>query len=224
MTKEKKICQRSPGKIRNLSSSQWIYQEIFSPVQELLLLSIEQIARRRIENRAVLTSLAKDPFLSRMLTYLSLHGDGKLMSNFNSKLKEMEAILVCGSPDFEVGKLISKVTTFLIYFSLKSQCIIAGIKELTDAGRLSSTRSIQAEAIYQKILDWTVEDRITAMVFDTTASNMGKNKGTKVHLHKLLSLPSSITAADTMSVSCWSRTHPVLQEPHPVQAGGQGLC
>ena len=59
-----------------------------------LTLSTDTIARRRNTNREEISSRAKQEFLSKIPTYLSLHWDGKLMANFENKLHEMEAILV----------------------------------------------------------------------------------------------------------------------------------
>ena len=39
---------------------------------------------------------------------LTLHWDGKLMRDLSDSFKEMEAILVSGSPDHEEGKLLGK--------------------------------------------------------------------------------------------------------------------
>ena len=55
-----------------------------------------------------------------------------------------------------------------------------------DEGKPSSTGSVQAETIYQKIQEWNVVERIAALVFDTTASNTGKHKGASVRVQKLL--------------------------------------
>ena len=55
-----------------------------------------------------------------------------------------------------------------------------------DEGKPSSTGSVQAETIYQKIQEWNVGERIAALVFDTTASNTGKHKGASVRVQKLL--------------------------------------
>ena len=73
-----------------------------------LTLSTDTIARRRNTNREEISSRAKQEFLSKIPTYLSLHWDGKLMANFENKLHEMEAILVCGSPGYEEGKILGK--------------------------------------------------------------------------------------------------------------------
>ena len=44
---------------------------------------------------------------------LSLHWDGKMMADLSGELKEMEAIIVCGSPEYPEGKLsqLSPVTS-----------------------------------------------------------------------------------------------------------------
>ena len=81
-----------------------------------LTLSTGTITRRRNNNREEISSRAKQEFLANIPTYLSLHWDGKMMADFNNKLQEMEAILVCGSPGYEEGKILGKCLKHLYYF------------------------------------------------------------------------------------------------------------
>ena len=43
--------------------------------------------------------------------------------------------------------------------------------------------------MFDCVQNWAVADNITALVFDTTASNTGKFRGATVRLHSLLQLP-----------------------------------
>ena len=72
------------------------------------VLSRKTIGRRREDNRDTISETAKQEFLDNMPARLSLHWDGKMMADLSGDLKEMEAILVCGGPEYTEGKLLGK--------------------------------------------------------------------------------------------------------------------
>ena len=71
------------------------------------VISTDTIARRREENRDTICDTAKQEFLDNMPDRMSLHLDGKMMSDLSGKLNEMEAIIVCGE-NYPEGKLLGK--------------------------------------------------------------------------------------------------------------------
>ena len=71
------------------------------------VISTDTIARRREENRDTICDTAKQEFLDNMPDRMSLHWDGKMMSDLSGKLNEMEAIIVCGE-NYPEGKLLGK--------------------------------------------------------------------------------------------------------------------
>ena len=68
--------------------------------------------------------------------------------------------------------------------------LFLGIVELTDEeGNPSSTGLAQADAIFDKVLEWGVGDNIAALCFDTTSSNTGQLRGSAIRLQHLLQRP-----------------------------------
>ena len=67
------------------------------------VLSRDTIGRRRQENRDTISKQAKQEFLDNMPTRMSLHWDGKMLQDLGGKLKEMEAIIVCGENYLSCG-------------------------------------------------------------------------------------------------------------------------
>ena len=59
--------------------------------------------------------------------------------------------------------------------------------EMTDEdNKPPSTGFAQAEAVVGKVQQWGCVQRLTALVFDTTASNTGKFRGAAIRLHRML--------------------------------------
>jgi len=83
----------------------------------------------------------------------ALHWDGKLIRDTLGNSGEHLAILVSGSPEYTEGKLL-------------------GVPSLVD-----STGKSQSDASYDLLEVWELVDNIVALVFDTTSSNSGVNKG-----------------------------------------------
>ena len=71
-------------------------------------LSRSTIRRGRQEKRGEIARQQYEDFQENMPDLLTLHWDGKLMKDLSDSFKEMEAILVSGSPGYEEGKLLGK--------------------------------------------------------------------------------------------------------------------
>ena len=71
-------------------------------------LSRSTIRRGRQEKCGEIARQQYEDFQENMPEYLTLHCDGKLMKDLSDSFKEMEAILVSGSPGYEEGKLLGK--------------------------------------------------------------------------------------------------------------------
>ena len=71
-------------------------------------LSRSTIRRGRQETRGEITRKQYKNFQENMPELLNLHWDGKLMKDLSDSFKEIEAILVSGSPSHEEGKLLGK--------------------------------------------------------------------------------------------------------------------
>ena len=96
-----------------------------------------------------------------------LHWDGKLLSDTVEATGEQVkhenlAVLVTCPPGYEEGKLL-------------------GIPK-TPNGTDAATK----DAVCTLLTDWNINDDILALVFDTTASNSGKDKGASVLIEKEL--------------------------------------
>ena len=88
-----------------------------------------------------------------------LHFDGKLVDNFFGSKDEKLAILVSGRPDYIEGKLLS----------VPSLC--------DEDGDPTSTGIAQADACWEQIQKYQLQDNIVGVTFDTTASITGCHKG-----------------------------------------------
>ena len=86
------------------------------------VLSRDTIGRRREENRDKISELAKKEFQDNMPARLSLHWDGKLLADLTGDLREMEAILVCGSPEYLEGKLLGIKQNILFNYLPDKNC------------------------------------------------------------------------------------------------------
>lgn len=122
--------------------------------------SASTIWRRRNEVRKEVANEVKKSFKPDF--FLTVHWDGKKMSsttNSDTKKAERLAILVSGG----------------------------GISKLLGVPILDSgTGEAQANAVFEYIKDWNLSNRITAMCFDTTASNTGRENGACALLQKKL--------------------------------------
>ena len=98
------------------------------------VLSKNTIGRRREENRDKISELAKKEFQENMPARLSLHWDGKLLADLSGDLKEMEAIIVCGSPEYLEGKLLGKKQNILFNYLPDKNCFQVSRNFLTPLG------------------------------------------------------------------------------------------
>ena len=65
------------------------------------------LERKRVHNRSVLMEQEIEDFSKKMPKYAAAHWDGKLIQDVTGCLQEHEAILVSGTPDYLVGKILS---------------------------------------------------------------------------------------------------------------------
>ena len=114
--------------------------------------------RKRIHNRSVNTQQEILDFEQNKPEYAALHWNS--MVDVTGKLQVNEAILISGSPHNLEGKIL---------------CVA---KLLDENDNPTSTGEAQAEAVLEQLKVWTAEDDIVALVYDTTASNSGVNRGT----------------------------------------------
>ena len=71
-----------------------------------VLLSRSTIERRRHASRDQIEEAARNEFQSKMPPHLTLHWDSKMLKDLENVPNEMEAIIVCGSPGYEEGKIL----------------------------------------------------------------------------------------------------------------------
>ena len=83
----------------------------------------------------------------------ALHWDGKLVTDIVGDSSERLAVLVSGAPEYTEGKLL-------------------GVPSL-----INSTGRSQADASYDLLGAWELQNNIVALVFDTTSSNSGIHNG-----------------------------------------------
>ena len=103
---------------------------------------------------------------------LTVHWDGKLLEDLvGKKHVDRLPILVSGH---DISKLL-------------------GVLKL-----VSGTGEIVATAVFNTIVDWGITDQVSAMSFDTTASNTGKRAGACVLLEKKLGKSYSVWLVGTM--------------------------
>ena len=134
-------------------------------------LSRSSLERKRSSNRSVMMEEAMEDFKHKKPDMAALHWDGKLIKDVTGTLRENEAILVSGSPNYVEGKLLA-----------------VSVLENKD-GEATSTGEAQALAVIEEVKRWGLEKNIVAFVFDTTASNTGVSKGATVRLQKFLERP-----------------------------------
>lgn len=130
-----------------------------------LALNRDTNRRQRMKHRAQQATQLKAEFQSNVP--LVVHWDGKLIPDLTGS-EQVDRLPVIVS-----GKGVSQL--------------------LTVAKLPSGTGQAQATAVYEAVEDWGVSDNISAMCFDTTASNTGRLAGACVLLEqklgrKLLSL------------------------------------
>lgn len=89
-----------------------------------------------------------------------MHWDGKLLPEITGK---------------------NKVDRLPVYVSDINGEQLLGVPQLS-----SSTGTEMADAIYELLIDWSVDDNIVACCFDTTASNTGRLTGASILLEQKL--------------------------------------
>ena len=127
--------------------------------------------RKRASNGSVMMEQAMEEFKQKKPAMAALHWDGKLIKDVTGTLRENEAILVSGSPNYVEGKLLA-----------------VSVLENKN-GEATSTGEAQALAVIEEVERWGLEKNTVAFVFDTTASNTGVSKGATVRLQKYLERP-----------------------------------
>ena len=119
------------------------------------VISASTTRRNRINTRHNLCQSYMNKFKESPPDYCTLHWDGKLLRDVLGERYPVEslAVLVSGTPQYEEGKLL-------------------GVPFIE-----SSTGIQQCNATLELIETWGLTDNIVGLVFDTTASNSGINKG-----------------------------------------------
>ena len=119
------------------------------------VISASTTRRNRINTRHNLSQSYMNDFKESPPDYCTLHWDGKLVRDVLGETYPVEslAVLVSGAPQYEEGKLL-------------------GVPFIE-----SSTGIQQCNATLELIETWGLTDNIVGLVFDTTASNSGINKG-----------------------------------------------
>lgn len=118
-------------------------------------ISASTTRRKRINTRYNLSQSYMNDFKEHPPDYCTLHWDGKLLRDVLGETYPVEclSVLVSGAPHYEEGKLL-------------------GVPFIE-----SSTGIQQCNATLELIQTWGLTDNIVGLVFDTTASNSGINKG-----------------------------------------------
>ena len=138
---------------------------------EAFVTSTSTIKRKRDENRGILMNMVMEEFSLNKPEHINLHWDSKLIESISGELKEYEAILASGAPEYIEGKLLS-------------------VTQLTDdEGKATSTGKAQFEAVREQVRLWDIRGNIRSMTFDTTSSNTGWRKGCTVLLERDLGRP-----------------------------------
>lgn len=114
-------------------------------------LSYSSIRRTRISRRKEIANSVKNSFIG-VEERLLIHWDGKLMPTMKDSSKKEERLPIIVS-----GKGVEKI--------------------LSVPKLLNGKGSVMADAIYQAVDDWNLQNNIVGMCFDTTASNTGVYNG-----------------------------------------------
>jgi hypothetical protein len=127
---------------------------------DLKTVTLSKSSTRRAgkEVRTEAALLAKASFTGSAPKYAALHWDGKIVPGDSERL----AVLVAGLPDHKGGKLL-------------------GVPVIPDG-----TGTTQTAVTYALTQEWSVENAIFGLVFDTTAFNSGWKNGACVKLETLL--------------------------------------
>lgn len=124
-----------------------------------ITLSRSSIRRERMKHRSNMFQQLKTEF-QEPNAKLTVHWDGKLLQNLTGKEK------VDRLPVIVSGESVHQL--------------------LTVAKLASGTGENQADAVYAALEDWGLADKVSAMCFDTTSVNTGKNNGTCALLEQKL--------------------------------------
>lgn len=124
-----------------------------------LIVNRSSIHRSREKIREEKVKVIKELFKTEDLNASVLHWDGKILKTSSGKSKErLPVVLSCGQ--------IEKILAIPVL----------------DVG----TGQSQADAMFETVIDWGIPDCIKALCCDTTAANLGSNKGAAVLLEQLL--------------------------------------
>ena len=118
--------------------------------------------RTRIAKRFRISENIVNEFKESPPKFLALYWDGKLTKDRYGNKFDALSVLVSGPPNHKEGKLL-------------------GVQQLE-----RGSGKAQAEATYDLLEVWNLEEKIQALVFDTTAANIGWNRGAAKILESLL--------------------------------------
>ena len=134
-------------------------------------LSVTSTRRTKDRQRKATDSAVLSDFVANMPATCALHWDGKLIDNVHGTKDERLAVLVSGAPNYIEGKLL-------------------GVPTLCDQnGRPTSSGLAQSEAVLALVEEFELKDKLVVLVFDTTASNTGRNRGAAIRLQQSLRKP-----------------------------------
>ena len=116
-------------------------------------LSRSSTKRARETNRLEISQDILEKFAENRPQHVAIHWDGKLTEDRLGNRYEALSIVLSCQPQYSEGKLL-------------------GIQKIQNAAGQT-----QAETTFDIIKKWDIQDAVTALVFDTTASNSGWKKG-----------------------------------------------
>lgn len=125
-------------------------------------LSRSSTKRARETNRLEISKDISEKFAENKPQHVAIHWDGKLTEDRLGNRYEALSIVLSCHPQYSEGKLL-------------------GIQKMQNAAGQT-----QAETTFNIIESWNIKDAVTALVFDTTASNSGWKKGAAKILEDLL--------------------------------------
>ncbi|KZS02306.1 Uncharacterized protein APZ42_000705 [Daphnia magna] len=123
-------------------------------------MSLTTVHRQRQQLRKEISDGIKESFIPP--SSILIHWDSKLIKYLTGKVDDRVAILISGKPDLENPKLL-------------------GIPVIAN-----STGEAQHNAVIDLLREWKVFDKVVGLVFDTTASNTGRLKGSATSIEKTL--------------------------------------
>jgi len=124
------------------------------------VLSRSSVKRAREMLRKESATSIKSKFSDINLDFVVIHWDSKILTDITGKSNIDHLPVVATAPGIEQ---------------------LLGVPGLT-----SGTGSEVSSAVYKILLEWSLEDKIQAMVVDTTASNMGRLNGACILLEQKL--------------------------------------